>query len=578
MGKKINFGADADYYYNRGIDKAEEGKDIEAISDFYLSLELDPGNIYTMSEMAYSYYELGLTEQAIKIYYRILDADRYSDIAYIGLMQCFVRENRIVSALYYLNMGLEYGALDTDYLPTTEITEEQQQTAVPPELRVLHAGDKTGVVGVARTIAASGDYKVARKMLEEVSEKSEQYIDAGAYLSFLSLAEGNYEECEAKAKEVLAKDPKNACAYCSLIVSCLSRGDVDAAESYMYDLDAVDVQDKENVMRVAGCMAEIGNDELCAKYFGRLFDITPYEPDSTLMYALALFNLHKRDDARSYMTALRRLYPDNGTIAYYARLMNEPNVNHIKLNVSIPRREIQNRIKYIDERFAELGDAEKVADAMFDDEELYEDVMWLLFSNEYSLASHIGSFLCQDELWQPFILDRLIDPDVPPAVKKDYLLSYLKYSKIKKFSLLVGDVMLFFSPRMPKCSDDINIQDAYWNAYATCAFVTQSFQSKLNKIYKKIAEATVKPGFKSDEVKSAVLAAVMTRLSGAHSIFYDKESCCGIFDIEKRDYDEYIKRFGLEEEEAAAEKRLAAYNKKKTDEHVKRTEEKENKQ
>ena len=49
MGKKINFGADADYYYNRGIDKAEEGKDIEAISDFYLSLELDPGNIYTMS-------------------------------------------------------------------------------------------------------------------------------------------------------------------------------------------------------------------------------------------------------------------------------------------------------------------------------------------------------------------------------------------------------------------------------------------------------------------------------------------------------------------------------------------------
>ena len=210
------------------------------------------------------------------------------------------------------------------------------------------------------------------------------------------------------------------------------------------------------------------------------------------MYALALFNLHKRDDARSYMTALRRLYPDNGTIAYYARLMNEPNVNHIKLNVSIPRREIQNRIKYIDERFAELGDAEKVADAMFDDEELYEDVMWLLFSNEYSLASHIGSFLCQDELWQPFILDRLIDPDVPPAVKKDYLLSYLKYSKIKKFSLLVGDVMLFFSPRMPKCSDDINIQDAYWNAYATCAFVTQSFQSKLNKIYKKIAEATTR--------------------------------------------------------------------------------------
>ena len=66
-----------------------------------------------------------------------------------------------------------------------------------------------------------------------------------------------------------------------------------------------------------------------------------------------------------------------------------------------------------------------------------------------------------------------------------------------------------------------------------------------------------------------MLAAVMTRLSGAHSIFYDKESCCGIFDIEKRDYDEYIKRFGLEEEEAAAKKRIAAYKKKNTGESEK---------
>ena len=110
MGKKINFGNDADYYYNRGMDFADDDKNIEAISNFYLALELDPGNIYIMSELAYSYYELGLIDMATKFSLKILDADRYSDISYIGLIQCFAKTGKFDAAVGRYRQQRLFGA------------------------------------------------------------------------------------------------------------------------------------------------------------------------------------------------------------------------------------------------------------------------------------------------------------------------------------------------------------------------------------------------------------------------------------------------------------------------------------
>ena len=578
MGKRISFGLNADNYYDRGVEEADEGKYIEAISDLYLALELDPGNIYIMSEMAYAYYDLGLVKQAIKVYYRILDADKYSDIAYIGLMQSFVHENRLVSALYYLNLGIENGVLDTDYDPAEDFSiadiEEKQ-----PAFRVLRGTNHESAVNLAKRMTLTGEYDLAGKILDVVPENSEQYVDARNHIALLSLAKGDFATSEANARAIIEKDPGNACAYCTLVMACRAGGKTEEAKEALRMLDALDVKDRESVARVAACAMEEGDDEMTVKYYGRLFDFTPYECEPTLIYAEALFNIGRKEDARSYVTALRRLYPDDGTVTYYARLINDPKTEHITLNYDIPQQEIDRRINYIEDKFSELADVEKVVDAMYYDEELYDTVIWLLFSNEYVIAKHVGSFLCQSELWQPFILDRLIDPDVLPATKKEYLLSYLRYSHVKRFSLLVGDVMLFFTPRKPKCDDNFALQDAYWEAFATCAFVSPAFQPKLNKIYKKVVDVMNNPDFVPIKIDVIVLAAVMTRLSGAHPVFYGKEHCCEIYNIKTEDYDKYIAMLGLADDDRRADKRERAEKAKDASpEDKKTTKTKENKQ
>ena len=39
MGKKINFGNDADYYYNRGMDFADDDKNIAKFSNIWYTIE-----------------------------------------------------------------------------------------------------------------------------------------------------------------------------------------------------------------------------------------------------------------------------------------------------------------------------------------------------------------------------------------------------------------------------------------------------------------------------------------------------------------------------------------------------------
>mgnify|MGYP002515597266 FL=1 len=560
MGKKIEFGNDADYYYNRGMDFADDGKNIEAISNFYLALDLDPGNIYIMSELAYSYYEMGLLNQAIKFYLRILDADRYSDISYIGLIQCFAQKGKMDVALHYLNMGLKYGALDSDYMPKTD-PEELAKT--PPQLGVIDNNDYSGLIALSGNVSDGSpdspeENRLARMLLEHVPESSPQYAEARNRLALMLLKSGNNEESVAEAKKIIEKFPDNANAYCTLVSAYFIMGEYEKSKEAFALLDALDARDRNDVAKIAACAADTDNDEMAVKYFGRLFDFVPYEAQPTVMYAVALFNVGKVEEARSYLTALRRIYPDNGMVKYYAMCVSDPSVKErIKIDYDIPQQEYRRRIKYIDERFSALGKVDDVVNGMFEDEELYEDVMWLMSSSDQVYAGHIASFLCQNEYWQPVILDRLIDPEVSPAAKRDNLCSYLKFSKIKKFALVMTDALVFYSPRIPKGGSPV-LEDAYWAAFATAAMLSTTFQPKLNKAYKKMIEKVVDPSRPEPQYSAQVLAAILIRFCDVSRLFCNKDECCELFTVSVEDYDECLDGIGLREDEELAVKRYEA--------------------
>ena len=130
-------------------------------------------------------------------------------------------------------------------------------------------------------------------------------------------------------------------------------------------------------------------------------------------------------------------------------------------------------------------------------------------------------------------------------VRKEYLLSYLRYSDVKKFELLVGDILMFFSPRIPKCEDSLDMRESYWLVYATCAFVAGGFQTKINKTYKKLVSIMSRPDFKPFKIRRQIMAAVIAYFSGVHKIFSEKVECCEIFGCEVKEFDKYVELLGL---------------------------------
>ena len=138
-------------------------------------------------------------------------------------MQSFVHENRLVSALYYLNLGIENGVLDTDYDPAEDFSiadiEEKQ-----PAFRVLRGTNHESAVNLAKRMTLTGEYDLAGKILDVVPENSEQYVDARNHIALLSLAKGDFATSEANARAIIEKDPGNACAYCTLVMACRAGG------------------------------------------------------------------------------------------------------------------------------------------------------------------------------------------------------------------------------------------------------------------------------------------------------------------------------------------------------------------
>lgn len=284
MAKILKLNNDADYYYERGIDKSEAGSYIEAVDSFYSALKRDPENMWIYSEIGYNYLELGLYEPALKIYFKLLALDKYADIGYLGLMQCFIRENQVATALYYLNMGIDNGALDSEY------EAEEQETAVSdkPKLRLLDKNDNSEIVALAKKMIVSGESDFAKQMLSAIPDTSKQFDEAQNHLSFLAYSEGDYDKCIRLSEAVIENKPEDLYALTTMMLAYYRKNDYVKTEEIASVIDGLELKTRSELYRVAMCVMEVGDERRCVKYFEKLFELCPYDRDTTLALAIAI--------------------------------------------------------------------------------------------------------------------------------------------------------------------------------------------------------------------------------------------------------------------------------------------------
>lgn len=538
MAKIIKINNDADYYYERGITKSDSSEFIEAIDSFYLALDREGENIWIYSEIAGNFLELDLNDEALKIYIKIITLDKKADIGYLGVMQCLIKENLIPQTVYYLNMGIKNKALTSEF-----DLDEEFFTDKAPEFKLVDKNDNSDMVAFARKLMLTGDDDYAKQMLESIPDTSKQYHEALNYLSLIALGKNELDLSLEYADKVLVKDDENISALTSKIIAYDLLSDFEKRDELVAFLDDLDFISSKDVKKIAACMQQIGNDEMCIKYFSRAVDFEPYEKDLLLPLAMAYNNVKNHKKARSIMLSLRKLYRDDMTILYYARLFNKNFERHLDISTEIPQKIRRARFTSIKSKLNTMS-APEFINELDDNARLYESVLWLFQINETNLSGRVARVLCTDPEWIEFIKDKLIDPDVHYKLKKECLWGYLRYATDKKFYLLIADILQYFSPKIPKCTDNPVLIDAYWQLYTTMAFIDSSFDRKINAAFRDVAKAFNNADFARFDLNVNTLSAVIAHHSKAHKIFASVLDCCEIFateDVELYAYMDVLK-------------------------------------
>jgi len=94
-------------YFREGLALAEAGQHYEALTSFRLALRDDPDNVDVLLQIAIAYTRLGLPDEAIRTYRRVLQLDSRAPAAHYGLAFLLLQRGAAAEARAHLRAFLE---------------------------------------------------------------------------------------------------------------------------------------------------------------------------------------------------------------------------------------------------------------------------------------------------------------------------------------------------------------------------------------------------------------------------------------------------------------------------------------
>ena len=541
MGKIVKLDTGADRYLASAQKKYDDGRLIDAIADYRRVIELDPKNKTAYSEMSRAYADLGCGQALLTTNMRMIALDRKWDEGYLGMIEYGAMNERADVLFYYFHLGIETGALSDDEDYKFPSPDEFAGTAEKPRFSLYEGGDG-GSARFARAMLFGGQYEIARTVYEGIDKNSKDYREARVGIICTLYSLGKYDECIEKCNEFLKETPDSMPVISTKMLAYFESGRYDEAYAAGDELDALGAESEADVYAVAVAFMKAQDDDYAAKYFEKLLEYRPYDHNCLLVIAQAEYNLGMKAEAREDATILRKLYPDDRTAEYYARKIVLGKVKEFDLSTELPPKEAAAREKRVDGRFRKIDTLSAAVKALDEDEVFREETEWLLREGSNYTGVSVAKFLCQSEKWQPYVRDLLIDSGISVAARREILHSYLCCAKDKNYEIASGEMLILFSPVVPKADDTREENETYWRVVAAMSFATHGFDEKVAAAYEKIVSALRKANVK--KCNGDALAALI--LYEAHLDEYaDKRRCCEAFDASVGGFNALRSRIGL---------------------------------
>lgn len=528
MAKIIQFNQSPTFYKDIALDYLDKGDYIQSLVFLHKAEDMVPARTQKGAEIrlhkAEVYYYMDLNQEALKEYFKLFRYNVYMDEVFFGIIRSLAIMGNVEDAALYLNMGIDFGIFDEeDGLEKIENLGQQFRLVKDMD------EEKTALFSVARSLLDISDVSLAKEVLEgiESSENSRDRVIAAKCLCVVHLMRGEFQQAIDKADIFLENEPDDIDAISKKIIALHALNRFNEANELTEFAMSLNAAEEIEINHLFVAARTIQNARYIAELGEKILKKRPYSYE---LYQVAIAYTHLNNFKRAKELIIKALiiYSSDRRIKNAAKIIDRGEVIPFEEMIPKIKGELGNfnrkeTLQLIAEYEASLETACLEIGIYTAMSECYDPIQYEKKIREFSDKTQAESVRLENEM-----LDILVDPDVDFTNKKAVLLSFLRHSKNKAFFLVVDVIIKEFNPVNLRVAGSAKLIEAFWNVYATAAFLSENFDKQLYIAYKKLAKKSIK-----EEFTLSAYSAALAYLSEITPVFKKKAACYEVFDANK---------------------------------------------
>ena len=436
MKKLYKWDMNADYFYDKAADLADEGNPEKAIYNYYRSLSLEPFNPWTMSDIGMCYYEMGVASEALEWFNRALAIDKNCYVAAFGIVQIMTSAGRFSVAERFIPLCSRE---DLDgYMESGEFFGAADNGDFGERFKLVDKDAGVRKLEAATAALAAGKIPEAEEYLRAVLPESKAYCEAAYYLALICYDKGDFAEALKISEKMLRVCPGEIKTYIIRLAVCSRLGMSEDEKAAADKLSKLSAGDFAEAVGVAYCLSDIGMYDIAVRFYEEAVKLQPYHKSALLLLAACYHNAEKHDKCREVMVRLCRLYPEDGVAAYYAKYTFAHPDAIIPLVSDLNGRAAVNYIGEFLREVNEMETLEELEDKYDADDGFYDRMMAFFASGVSGAIINFVGIIAPSKRLRPILRELLARSNVSLQLKIECLTLILVYDRKKEIAV-VGD-------------------------------------------------------------------------------------------------------------------------------------------
>jgi len=455
-GKVLSFEQKGEFFYRRGLNRLDENKLSEALCNYRLASERDPGNEEILLAMAEVLTEMERYDESNRILFALMRREEHDSECYFGLGCNFMGLNDLEHAKdafeRYADLEPEgefvYDAFDMlDAIDDAEFYRNGEGVLVA----VNKKADAYDAAEEGREFLEQEHYDKAEEKLAQALHLDPELHWARNNLTLVHFCRREYRRAANEAKTVLEREPKNLQALCNLAMIQQAMRDKAAANRTADVLARCETDDPDDLNRMSLVLMDLGRFAEALPFMQKLRRRYPYDEGTLHRLAMCAFETGQIDEAIGSYDTLLKINSQDTIARYYRGLCRAAQASggpssaakrKYMLNYQVPFDEMLARINRLNEIVAQSKD--DLSEAWERGAELKSLIEWGFTLPDRGIKRALLTLIATfaDPRGEEMLRDYILRRDQPDELKHEALALLTRQGAVEPYTSYLGGVLV----------------------------------------------------------------------------------------------------------------------------------------